>query len=393
MADLLPPEVITDILSRLPVHSLIRFRCTCKSWRSLIDSTHFILLHLRTSLSSHSHSTLVLRRDSELYQVNLGTLDRAIELNHPLMCYSNSIKVLGSCNGLLCLCNVAEDIALWNPNIRKHRLLPYLPAERRERDTTLFAARVYGFGYDSFSEDYKLVRISYFVDLHSRTFYSHVKLYSLRVDSWKSLPNMPYGLCCARTMGVFVGGALHWVVTRKLEPDQPDLIVAFDLRLESFNEVPLPETGNVNGNFEMDVSLLGGCLCMVEHRGSTRIDVWVMEEYGSVDSWCKLFSLTEHHNLRSLKSVKPLAYSGDGDRVLMEHDHKKLCWYSLKDKVVSEAKIPGMPHLIEATVYVGTLVPPTLLIKSDGGAKQKHGDDKGRRRRDDFLSQGFKLTL
>ncbi|TKY53953.1 F-box protein CPR30 [Spatholobus suberectus] len=304
----LPIEVTTEILSRLPVKSVVRLRCTCKWWRSLIDTSHFILFHL-----SKSETTLILRHRSHLYSLDLKLLDdKPAELTHPLMCYSNSIKVLGSCNGLLCISNIADDIALWNPFLRKHRILP---ADRFHRpESSLFAARIYGFGYDAPSNDYKLVSITYFVDLHNRTFDSQVQLYTLKSDAWKNLPSMPYALCCERTMGVFVGGALHWVVTRKLQPDQPDLVVAFDLTRESFREVPLPET--VNGHFNMEVALLGGCLCVVENRGS-QFDVWVMRKYGSRDSWEKLFTLTQSHDVGSgkLKSVRPLVFL-DGDRVL-----------------------------------------------------------------------------
>ncbi|KAE9594744.1 putative galactose oxidase/kelch, beta-propeller, kelch-type beta propeller [Lupinus albus] len=181
------------------------------------------------------------------------------------MCYSNRIKLLGSCNGLLCISNVAEDIAFWNPSLRKYRIIPSLNHDLLPHNT-LLAARIYGFGFDSVSNDYKLVMISYYVDLKDRSFDSQVKVYSLRINSWKTLPSMPYALCCARIMGVLVDGYLHWVVTRKLEPDQPDLIVAFDLRFENFDVVPLPGTMNdeeSNMNLEIDVAVLGGCLCMI----------------------------------------------------------------------------------------------------------------------------------
>ncbi|TKY72233.1 F-box protein CPR30 [Spatholobus suberectus] len=106
----------------------------------------------------------------------------------------------------------------------------------------------------AYASDYKLIRISYFVDLHDRSFDSQVKLYTLCANAWRTLPSMPYALCCACTMGVFVGKCLHWVVTHKFEPDQPDLIIAFDLNRKSFREVPLPE---VEGEgFEIDVALL-----------------------------------------------------------------------------------------------------------------------------------------
>ncbi|KAI9113293.1 hypothetical protein K1719_015818 [Acacia pycnantha] len=53
----------------------------------------------------------------------------------------------GSCNGLICICNVAEDIALWNLSTRQHKIIALLPVERRpESDSSLFAARGYGFG-------------------------------------------------------------------------------------------------------------------------------------------------------------------------------------------------------------------------------------------------------
>ncbi|XP_027330537.1 F-box protein CPR1-like isoform X2 [Abrus precatorius] len=374
----LPPEVITDIVARLPVKTLLRLRVTCKWWRSLIDSTHFIFFHICKSIhNNNSNTALILRHHSHLYQVDLHALDQAVELNHPLMCYSGSINVLGSCNGLLCISNIADDFALWNPSLRKHRILP---ADRlNHAESSLFAARVYGFGYDSFTNDYKVVSISYFVDLHKRTFNSLVQLYSMRSDAWKDLPSMPYALCCARTMGVLVGGALHWVVTRKLEPDQPDLIVAFDLRFEKFREVPLPVS--VKGNFEMDVAVLGGCLCMVEDRGRSGFDVWVMRVYGSQESWCKVFTVTESYDKRSIKSLKPLGFSSDGDRVLFEQDRRKLCWYNLKSEDVSYVKISGMPNSIEATVCVGSLVPPTLLNQRDESKCQGLRDQKSRKKR------------
>ncbi|XP_028755028.1 F-box protein CPR1 [Neltuma alba] len=387
MADL-PLEVIIDILSRLPVKSVLRFRCTCKSWRSLIDGSHFISFHLHKSLETNRNNLVIFRQNSDLQIVDFDTLDAAVEVVHPLMCYGNRLKVLGSCNGLLCICNVAEDIALWNPSIRKHKILALLPVERRpESDTSLFAARVYGFGYDSFSDDYKLLRISYYIDLHSRTFDSQVKLYSLRTNSWKTIQHMPYALCCARTMGVFVGGALHWVVTRKLEPDAPDLIIAFDLKYENFREVPLPDLGNQN--FQMEVALLGRSLCMLANYQNTRVDIWVMKEYGHKETWCNLFTLNESHELGSLKFVRPLAYSRDGNKVFLELDHKRLCWFDLKNNGISSIQIPRMPPLIDGTICLGSLVPPALESRID---KQQQ-ELEAKKERDAFLSEGFKLVL
>ncbi|KAE9591515.1 putative F-box domain-containing protein [Lupinus albus] len=405
----LPSEVITVIFSYLPSSTLLRFRTVSKSLRSLIDSHHFIFLHLtKSSQSTAATTTVILSHQSDLYQVNLQTLHNnntlnaatsPLLLNHPLMCYSNRINLLGSCNGIISISNVADDVAFWNPSIRKYLILPSLNHDLRP-ENFLFAARVYGFGYDSMSGDYKLVRISYYVNLQDRTFDSQVKVYSLRINSWKILPNMPYALCCARTMGVYVDGYLHWVVTRKLEPDQPDLIIAFDLRFENFNEVPLPEKAidEVNNmNLEIDVAVLGGSLCLIKNYRKQRIDVWVMREYGSKDSWCKLFVLGVSHDIRSLKSVKPLGYSRDGLKVLLVQNRRKLFWYDRRSKEISYIRILGLPNFTEGMICEGTLVPPSVLrsvLRSDNGRKQHNlGVQNAKKRRDDFLSQGFKLTL
>uniref|UniRef100_A0A2N9I433 F-box domain-containing protein n=1 Tax=Fagus sylvatica TaxID=28930 RepID=A0A2N9I433_FAGSY len=42
----LPKDVIIEILSRLPAKSLLRFKCVCKEWCSIIQDQVFIETHL-----------------------------------------------------------------------------------------------------------------------------------------------------------------------------------------------------------------------------------------------------------------------------------------------------------------------------------------------------------
>ncbi|KHN40826.1 F-box protein CPR30 [Glycine soja] len=141
----------------------------------------------------------------------------------------------------------------------------------------------------------------------------------------------------------------------------PDLIVAFDLTHEIFTELPLPDTGGVGGGFEIDVALLGDSLCMTVNFHNSKMDVWVMREYNRGDSWCKLFTLEESRELRSFKCLRPLGYSSDGNKVLLEHDRKRLCWYDLGKKEVTLVRIQGLPNLNEAMICLGTLVTPYFL--------------------------------
>ncbi|KAI8535748.1 hypothetical protein RHMOL_Rhmol10G0197900 [Rhododendron molle] len=42
----LPQEILTDILSRLPVKFLCRFKCVSRSWKTLISSPYLAKTHL-----------------------------------------------------------------------------------------------------------------------------------------------------------------------------------------------------------------------------------------------------------------------------------------------------------------------------------------------------------
>ena len=63
MSDYLPEEVVLQILYKLPVKSLIRFRCVSKSWNSLITSFAFIHSHLTQSLSLPSNPDKLIVKD------------------------------------------------------------------------------------------------------------------------------------------------------------------------------------------------------------------------------------------------------------------------------------------------------------------------------------------
>ena len=133
-------ELIVEILSWLPVKSLLPFRCVCKSWMSLISDPHFVKLHLHRSATCADldHRRLLL----EGIHIHLNLLDcknfydiswtlRSVLDNPPLsmaehdICYRLKEKhmILCSCNGLICLVSDEEwekspSVRLWNPATR-----------------------------------------------------------------------------------------------------------------------------------------------------------------------------------------------------------------------------------------------------------------------------------
>jgi len=385
MAAELPPEILTEILSRLPVISLLRFRSTSKSLKFLIDSNKFINLHLRNS----PNRSLILQIKFDIYQLEIDddfshpNIPRLLlPHNHPFTSNSevnNTITLIGSCNGLLAVShgvisfthpNAPNEIAIWNPSTGKHRIIPFLPLPipniLQSENPNRGCLCVHGFGFDQITGDYKLLRISHLLDLQNPFYDPHVRLFSLKTNSWKIIPNLPYALYYNLTMGVFVenSSSLHWVASRKIQPFQSDLILAFNLTLETFNEVPLPdEIGEeVNSkSFKIRVAVLGGCLCMTVDYKDTKIDVWVMKEYGCRDSWCKFFTLVKScFDDLPVESLRLLGYSFDGKKVLLRVDVENLFWYDLESKQVSYFQ--DVDGLNDTMICVGSLIPPYFPV-------------------------------
>ncbi|CDP17261.1 unnamed protein product [Coffea canephora] len=328
-----PQDILEEMLSRLPVKPLLRFRCVSKQWKAIIDSPEFIRLHIAQSLETRSHHSVILRH-SYLHSADFESLNRtnrAIfeELNHPLKTPDYKTEILGSCNGLLCLMNTEEDIILWNPSTRRYQKLPLT-------ETELPGEGIYGFGYDCVSDDYQVVKIVQFYGVSSDTFDSEVKIYSLRSNSWKRIQDFPYYLRYRRVYGMLANGVLHWLVTRNPKSYTAVLIAAFDLATEEYRLVPQPIESDKN--FHMNVEVLGGCLCVLCNYYLDHVDIWVMKDYGVKESWTKLISIRQCDvSSAHFEVVRPIAYSKCGKRVLLEQDCKLLAWYDLEKKTTKRA--------------------------------------------------------
>ncbi|KAK9267581.1 hypothetical protein L1049_010009 [Liquidambar formosana] len=340
---ILPEDIISDILSRLPVKTLLRFKCASKPWCGLIDGPDFIKMHFKRSTEHNTNLSLILTDDS-LYSVDFDTLDYAVELDDPA---HPRTEIVGSCNGLLCLGNaVSGSASIWNPSTRKHHNLPVSTIQTHPGCICEFF--IYGFGYDYAHDDYKLVKI--------------IQLF----DSVESQVQVEFG--------ILASGALHWVVTRWPGLDMK-IVVAFDVGLEEYREVPQPEY--LGENFDMNLGVLGGFLCILCNYSQIRVDIWVMKEYGVKESWNKHFSVLDLEYTWSIKFIKPLAYSKCGDKVLLILNKEEFIWYDIEKKTVANAEIRTIPDYFEAEICLGSLV----TLNGDGGIDGKKPRKKNWKRR------------
>ncbi|XP_030966974.1 F-box protein CPR1-like [Quercus lobata] len=154
-----------------------------------------------------------------------------------------------------------------------------------------------GFSYHPENNDYKVVRIS------CLSLFTHeIEVYTLSSDSWRSVGTT--SLTATNVMFYdknhplpipLVNGALHWV-SNAVEGEENHwsrMIMAFDVNSERFRELALPD-GSVDENtFQRFLALFKGKLALLawEHREQpgTQYSIWMMKEYGVIESWNKLF--------------------------------------------------------------------------------------------------------
>ncbi|XP_030964100.1 F-box protein At3g07870-like [Quercus lobata] len=292
----IPDDVVLNILGRLPVKSVIRFRCVSKSWDSSITTPYFISTHLNhnnnNNKDSHDNGYVihVPSHPSFWWSPNNRpvctvafdcTFDRISEVKIPFDFYSKPAQLVGSCNGLLCLADFGSVnvnvIYLWNPSIIKFKKLPPTCLGKLENVTL-------GFAYHSENNDYKVTK--------------ELEVYTLSSDSWRRVgveltTDVTFGYGKFILPVPLVCGALHWLA-RIREDGRSELIMAFDVNSERFRKLALPDCLIKANNCERFLASFKGKLTFItfgcnEQPGfPSQYSVWVMKEYGVVDSWNKL---------------------------------------------------------------------------------------------------------
>lgn len=361
----LPFELIEDILRRLPVRTLKRFRAVAKPWCHLIDSESFVKLHFRQSLISNSNRNLV-AGGLGVYSIDVDSPDKAHPIKQPFY-YKSSDAISNSCNGIVLV--MSEPPVLWNPYSRDYKILPKCSVDQPDQ-LACFPKTTYGFGYDSRNDDYKVIRV---VEFRSELSYalmsSDARIYSPKSNCWRKIESFPYQLPFLRGhWRVHVNGALHTLV----ETDHifTVTIMAFSVESEKHYEVMMPPGIKMRGvNPSLDV--IDGCLALVcAHR--SRVVIWLMKEYGVEKSWTRLFSICPPE-IEPDDFVKPLVYSREGDRILLNCSDKRLVWYDYSKRSVENVTVDGLPFVFYAEPCVETLISPNgpIIIKKEGLGSNK----------------------
>ncbi|KAL2926820.1 F-box protein CPR1 [Bienertia sinuspersici] len=296
MAQTIPDDIIFhEILPRVPVKSLIRFKSVCKDWRDRISTPVFVKTHLQLSLSSPTPMLLAMQDHSYWCDFYTFAYDEKNKLKEFAQLDSHwthefpgmKYDLIGCCNGLVCL-NVTKllggyparshawaSIFVWNPATRERRKI----SPPNEEDGPL--SKGY-FGYSLAHNDYKIIGIVS----------GKIWIFSLREGKWKSIIDFPYhDNPCYITSGVFVGDTLYWSVRT---PGYFDLltthVISFSLVDEKVEEIPFTILPISSPVVHINLYVIKGCLSI--HCVDHPYDVWRLKQKDDWNSWEKMFSFS-----------------------------------------------------------------------------------------------------
>ncbi|XP_047321614.1 F-box/kelch-repeat protein At3g23880-like [Impatiens glandulifera] len=352
------PEIITEILIKLPVKTLLQFKSVCKSWRVLISDPVFCKAHLKASIQNndYAHHRLIMSSVRPHFDVKSCSLSSVLHgespisihaLDYPMKHPHRSVWIVGSVNGLVCIAIDEADVFLWNPSTRKSKRLPHSGVRKRRGQYT-----IYGFGYDESSFEYKVVVI-YCVVGNQGSYETEVKIYGLKSDSWRSIGDFTKGTPLDDS-GKFVSGSLHWAASSEMGLNYSWNIVSFDLAKETYSEISQPYYGE--GVSDSMLGVLNGCLGLLCNFGGIKADVWVMKEHGKVESWSKLFSIPYLNEPETFQYSAPLFISRKNEVLLVFGS--RLVLYNIESNIVSYPVVQNFSYCLEVDTYIESLVSP-----------------------------------
>ncbi|KAK6160216.1 hypothetical protein DH2020_003597 [Rehmannia glutinosa] len=352
----IPQDIFQEILSRLPVKTLMRFKSVCKSWKTLISDPNFSKLHLEKSVDQNRTRFMFLH---DYFQCTLAyappdgtseTNNKPINTNESNGC----VDFLASCNGLFCVGNAKDEIFLWNPSTIESKKIPGSKIEFPRFSNCTWASVFFGLGYDSTSDDYKLVRVSMF---DTEKFQTEVKIYSRNNNTWKRIRDFPYDFPIGRP-GVFVCGGLHWIVSLWCNTVKMYMIAVLNLEDENYGLIRLPEFGQEVRFFE--IGTLGENLVLFCCYFEFRYDIWILENYGKTETWTRINIVTSSlNNIEAFVYFEPLCLLSP-DEILIRIGAKRFVMYDVKSKQCSDFLVPNMIKESRIVSFLDSLVTPNV---------------------------------
>lgn len=348
--------------------ALLKFRCVCKDWRSLIDSPNFASLHL----NAHKNN----RQNDRVFVIDSDYFFRDCSIRHSATFRKNCefflyvgsdsriVRVEGYVNGLILFSKIHDGrisgFIVRNPSIGKSMEIPP-PDHYCLDDPSKVLVRFVCI--DGVGNGYKVVVMPVQnprclqeklppSDDQSNPSYALFEIYSLNSGSWRSCSIFTH---CRWSFTViertpFLNGAIHWIgcdmsmASSHLEGSH---VVAFDVQNEALNHFSLPDDLGIYRS--RTFAVLGQSLALWDMElGSSAI--WVMEQYGVAESWVRRYTI-------SFEFGRILYFRSNGE-LLVNMEKQKLKTYNINSQEVKDVARSYKNRIIFMDMFVESLVLP-----------------------------------
>ncbi|XP_059639831.1 F-box/LRR-repeat/kelch-repeat protein At1g09650-like [Cornus florida] len=278
---LLPEDVVIEILLRLPVESLIRARAVCKNWYTIIINPSFVTKHFNHHTNPDRLFVNHFDNISKKYFLSLY-LDETLSASSAPVYQDVVVDMpyhlgVSHYKGILCLYNHYR-CALWNPATEEFRFLR-VPPLNFPPNVVIFQD-AFGFGLDPITNDYKVVWILDTADeVRHMMCDRKVAVYTLSTDSWRYLDvDLPHSDIETPQSNTCINGVYHWLTfVYKHLP----VILSFDMGNELFHEIrDVPILSSVRAV----LATYNNSLALISYDCHSNfhpiVDIWVMMEEG-----------------------------------------------------------------------------------------------------------------
>ncbi|KZV16620.1 hypothetical protein F511_12076 [Dorcoceras hygrometricum] len=356
----LSEDVIVEILSKLPVKSLVRFRCVCKSWYVLVRDPTFITKHYKNLSSKEGDHLLVIKRDNITNGRVVSLLKNGRDIafgDRELPPFFNAtfghVRLIGPCNGIVALYGFHDNIALWNPIIGDLKLL--LASQLPRLCHAKIRGGDLGIGFDPITNDFKVVQILFCVCPESHLT-SQVEIYSSKTNSWKKHgSSMPANIMYYNTWSmVYKNETFCWWA----QDSSTEVILSFNMSQEIFETTPLPpgiealggEEGITRAIFPLKESI--ALIVYPIKKVDKTFNIWVLDNStGAACSWSKVSSIGPLARIH-----RPLGFWNDGEWIL-ESNGGELVLYNPSNNEIKNLGVYGKRNRLEVVVHKESLFP------------------------------------
>ncbi|GAA0173592.1 hypothetical protein LIER_41555 [Lithospermum erythrorhizon] len=346
----LPGVLVSEILSNLPVKSLIRFQTVCKPWNRFIFSPAFINKHLhRKNPQLGGYSKFC---DKEFYS-------HKDEFVFPAVVDF----IVGACNGIICIktSHIEKSLILFNPATREFSFLA-----KDECDGTIF-----GFCYIYKTQEYQVIAFK------EKRHVNNIDIKILTMGKTKSLREVRDVVLPGRitdSRQATSGTTMVWLGVDHEEVN--DIVICYDAIEERFSRIDVPPYDSPPHLWTRSLRVLKESVIMFvysNYEANTSFDIWtlIIDEGSKDKHWMKYRTIGPLKTGGIMWPIEVCWYEKwilcrkDGnDQEDLKYRSNDLFYYDLETDQVEDYNKLTDPPIQEFVNYVESLVSIKSLVQS-----------------------------